>query len=311
MISLLDINENIGILSIKFIIDNIISLVTNQTKSFISQNHKDKIYRIYEKYKKKIMQYYNNKKSFHNNAYQLFIKQYDNYIQIMNLDLINIIKNENIISNDFENNFLLNNNIYINNEIEYDKIILLFLLIHDLYYKLLSLENHSDNTKSKGPDYFLQKSLYINHFPLLKRTIPLKLNNEYYLADLDSNIKYYDCKCKIIINKIENNANFFDAYLLLLDNFIFIGDSSGNSSITTIKYKFLINSCSIQCDKYNNKNINIYINNNIYDNNDFEILFDFKDFNTTENIHFSIQQEIKRAKFFEKDKIKKFIQDLN
>jgi hypothetical protein len=43
--------------------------------------------------------------------------------------------------------------------------------------------------------------------------------------------------------------------------------------------------------------MNIFINNNIYDNNDFEILFDFKDYNTAKNIKGLIQQEIKKAKF--------------
>ena len=113
------------------------------------------------------------------------------------------------------------------------------------------------------------------------------------------------------MNKIEDDKGFFDAYLLLLDNFLFIGDSSNNSCYITIKYKFFINNCSIQSDEYNNKNMNIFINNNIYDNNDFEILFDFKDYNTAKNIKGLIQQEIKKAKFFEKDKIKSFIQNLN
>ena len=314
LISLIDMNKDIDILSKKIIIDNILSLVTKQNRSFISMIHKNKIELIYEKYKNEIIRDYNNKKFFHNNAYQLFIKQYDNYLKIMNLNFIDIIiKDANLIlSNDFESNFLLNNNIYINKENKYDKIILSFLLIHDFYYRLVSSENYYSNNKTKEKDNsFKNNNLYINFFSLLKRIIPLKINHQYDLINLDSDIKYYDCKIKIIVNKIEDDKGFFDGYLLLLDNFLFIGDSSNNSCYITIKYKFFINNCSIQSDEYNNKNMNIFINNNTYDNNDFEILFDFKNYNTAKNIKGLIQQEIKKAKFFEKDKIKNFIQNLN
>ena len=313
LISSIELNNDIGILSLKIIIDNILSLVTKQNKSFISINHKSKVELNYQKYKNVIIHNYNNKKFFHNNAYQLFIKQYDNYLEIVDLDYVNIIKDANfILSNDFENNFLLNNNIHINKENKYDKIILSFLLIHDFYYKLFSSENYKINNKNKDQENFLRNNnLYINYFSLLKRNIPLKIKHQYNIINLDSDIKYYECKIKIIVNKTEDDKGFFDAYLLLLDNFLFVGDSSNNSSYITIKYKFFINNCTIQSEEYNNKNMNIIINNNIYDNNDIEILFDFKNYNTAKNIKGIIQQEIKKAKFFEKDKIKNFIQNLN
>ena len=309
LISLLDINNNIGILSIKLIINNILLLITNKNKSIISQNNKNKIYLIYEKYKNEIVSNYNTKKYFHNNSYQLFIKQYDNYLILENLDFNKyIIKNENIIiSKSFEEYLLSINDININNKNKYEKIIINFLLIHDFYYKLISFDDNFTFRKIKDQN----DNLFINNFSLIKRDIPLKKNKQYYLINLDLNILYYDCKCKIIINKINNDESFFDAYLFILDNFIFIGNSSDDGTYTTIIYKFFISNCSIQKDNYNNKNINLYINNNIYDNNNIEILIDFKDFNTSKYVSSIIQQEIKKSIFFEKNEIKKFIKNLN
>lgn len=311
LIDLLDIKSNIGILSLKIIIDNIFLLVNGQNKNNISKNQKNKIISIYEKYKNEIIYNYNNKKSFHNCAYQLFIQQYDNYLQIIKFECIDIIKDENIIiSKSYEKNFLNNNNIYINCENKYDTLIISFLLIHDFYYKFISYnENSSNNIYKKNAE--LDIILYKYYFSLLNIHIPLKVNKQYYLINLDPNILYYECKSKIIINKKNSDENFFDSYLLLLDNFLYIGDSSNDSSYTFIKYKFLISSCSIQIDNYNNKNINIYINNTICNNNEIEILLDFKDYNTSQKIISILEQEIKKAKLFEKDKIKKFIQSLN
>ena len=102
LIQLLDLNMNIGIVTYKIIIDNILSLVTskkfnnyannNINQCFISKKDKNKICLIYEKYKNEIINNYNNKKSFHNNAYKLFINQYDKYILLNNIDYNNIIK---------------------------------------------------------------------------------------------------------------------------------------------------------------------------------------------------------------------------
>ena len=136
------------------------------------------------------------------------------------------------------------------------------------------------------------------------------LNKKYYLIDLDPNVKYYECKCKIIVDKKNKSENFFDSHMLLLDNFIFIGDSSENNSYTIIKYKFLVSCCLIQVDNYNNKNINIYFNNNIYDNNDIEIFVDFKNYNIAKKVMYLIDKEIKKSKFYEKEKINKFIQSI-
>ena len=310
LIDLLDIKINIGILSLKIIIDNIFLLISGKNQNTISKNQKNKIISIYEKYKNEIIYNYNNKKSFHNYAYQLFIQQYDNYLQILKFDCINIIKDENIIlTKSYEKNLLINNSININYENKYDILIISFLLIHDFYYKFLTYnENSNSNINKKNAEVDI--ILYKYYFSLLNIHIPLKVNKQYYLINLDPNILYYECKSKIIINKKNSDEDFFDSYLLLLDNFLYIGDSSNDSSYTLIKYKFLISSCSIQIDNYNNKNINLYINNTICNNNEIEILLDFKDYNTSQKIIGILEQEIKKSKLFEKDKIKKFIQNL-
>ena len=322
LIKLLDINTNIRIITYKIIIDNILSLITAKkynsygnnniiNQCFISQNDKNKIFLIYEKYKKEIINNYNNKKSFHNNAYKLFIKQYDKYILLNNIDYNNIIKEGYIL---FLNNTDITqnkNNIFF--EIEKienknEKIIILFILIHDFYYKINLYDNISINKSEKEQ---INNILYINNFPLLKRK-GLELNKQYYLIDLDSNIKYYDSKCKIIKDKYNENDNqeFFCCYLLLYDNFLYIGDSSNNTSYTIIKYKFLINSCSIIVDNYNNKNIVLYISNDINKKNNIEIYLDFKDYNTSKTFKNLIDKEIKNAILYEKGKIKQFIEQL-
>ena len=323
LIKLLDINSNIKIITFKIIIDNILSLITSKkynnyinnntiNQCFISQNNKNSIYLIYEKYRKEILNNYNNKKSFHNNAYKMFIKQYDKYIFLNNIDNDNIIKEGYILlSNNlqiFENNNI--NNIFM--EIEkienkYEKNVILFLLMHDFYYKLISYENLSNNKNEVDK---LKNYLFINNFPLLKRK-GLELNKKYFIIDLDSNIKYYNSKCKIIKdNKNNDNKEFFYCYLLLYDNFVYIGDSSNNINYTIIKYKFLISSCSIIADKYNNKNIILYISNDISKQNNIEILLDFKDYNTSKGIKHIIEQEIKNSILFEKSKVKQFFEHL-
>ena len=273
LLSLLEMHSDLEPKIIELTIENISLLVTkkcynNKIQSILSQEHFDKIKNIYEKYKNEILYYYNNKKSFHNNAYKLFMKQYDILL------LLNDINFSKIISND---NFFLKNESFKNKDIKnkYDKIIISFLLIHDFYYTMILSDYYYKNNIKLELDIM---KLYKESFELLNGDNYLKVNKQYSIINLDSNIRYYDCKCKIVQNKKEMNENFFDSYILFLDNFIYIGDSQDDSRFTTIKYKFLISSCSILIDNYNNKNIIIYIENNIYDNNNFEIFLDFKDY---------------------------------
>ena len=323
LIKLLDLNMNIGIITYKIIIDNILSLVTskkfnnygnnNINQCFISKEDKNKIYLIYEKYKNEIINNYNNKKSFHNNAYKLFINQYDKYILLNNIDYNNIIKEGYIL--------LLNNkeisgnkkNIFLEiekNENKNERNIILFILLHDFYYAINFYDNLYNNKNQKEQ---INNILYINNFPLIKRK-GMELDKQYYLIEIDSNIKYFDSKCKIIKDKNEVNDNntkeFFYCYILLYDNFLYIGDSSNNTSYTTIKYKFLISSCSILVDNYNNKNIVLYISKDLNKNNNIEIYLDFKDYNTSKAFKNLIEQEIKNSIFYEKGKIKQFIEQL-
>ena len=302
LISLLDINSNIEPEILKITIDNILLLVTkkfdnNKIQVLISQEHKDKIKNIYEAYKNEIIYYYNNKKSFHNNTYRLFIKQYDNYLLLNELDF------DSCIENIFMNNTFINNKENISKN-KYDKIIISFLLIHDFYYTINSSQNIIETE-------LLENTLYKKSFILInQQNYYFHINKEYSVFNLDSSIRYYECKCKIIINKKDINENFFDSYILLLNNFIYIGDSSNDSSYTIIKYKFLLSNCSVLSDNYNNKNIIIIIENNYYDNNNIEIFLDFKDYKSSKFIKSLIDEEIKKSFFYEKDKIKQFFESL-
>ena len=331
-IKLIDINSNIKIFTIKIIIDNILSLITTKkynnfinnnlnnfiNQCFISQKDKNKIFLIYEQYKNDILNNYNNKKSFHNNAYKMFIKQYDKYALLYNINNYDI--NEAIylflLPEDLQISHKDNKNINIIKNIEkqenkYERNIFLFLLIHDFYYKIISYEKFANNIIER------EKMLYINSFPLIKRKT-LELNKQYNLIDLDSNIKYYNCMCKIIknnynINESDNknsDSDFFYSYLLIYDNFLYIGDSSNSTSYTIIKYKFLISSSTIKSENYNNKNITIYIMDDLSKQNYIEICLDFKNYNTSKAIKDLIGQEMKNSILFEKGKIKEFFESL-
>ena len=315
LIKLLDINSNMKVLTSKIIIDNILYLITSIKENYIydknnliihciiSENDKNKIYFIFEKYKNEIINNYNNKKNFHNNAYKLLVKQYEKYILLnKENDYIHFIKDGYILTNNTSNTYLD----FDSNMNKYDKNILLFFLMHDLYYKIILYENYSNKNES---------ILYLNNFPLINKK-SLKLNTRYYLIDLDTNIKYYNCQCKIIesnnnIDIKQKEDNFFYCYILLYDNFLYIGDSSINSSYTFIKYKFLISDCEIEIDNYNNKNILInVVDENTNLNNNIQILLDFKDYNTSKNIKSLIEQEKKNSIFYEKSKIKEFLENL-
>ena len=322
LIKLLDINSDIKIITIKIVIDNILSLITAEkynnyinnnnkiiNQCFISQNDKNKIFSIYQKYKNDMINNYNNKKSFHNNAYKMFIKQYDKYIKLNNInydDIINeglILLPENLQIIESDNN---TTGILDKYENKYERNIIIFLLIHDFYYKIISYEKCMYNENEIEN---IGNNLYINNFPLIKRKT-LELNKQYTLIDLDSNIKYYNCMCKIIINKNSDNSEFFYSYLLIYDNFLYIGDSSNNISHTLIKYKYLISSSSIKAENFNNKNITIYILDDISKQNYIEIYLDFKDYNTSKSIKSLIEQEMKKSLLFEKGKIKDFFESL-
>lgn len=313
LIKLLDTNSNMNVLTSKIIIDNILYLITSIKENYIynknnliihciiSENDKNRIYLIYEKYKNEIIRNYNNKKNFHNNAYKLLVKQFEKYISLnKENDIILFIKDGYILSNNSSDTYLD----FDINKSKYDKNILLFFLMHDLYYKIILYENYSKEN---------EKIIYTNNFPLLNKK-SLKLNTRYYLIDLDTNIKYYNCQCKIIecnntIKQKENN--FFYCYILFYDNFLYIGDSSINSSYTFIKYKFLISDCEIEIDNYNNKNLLInVVDENTNSNDNIQIFLDFKDYNTSKNIKSLIEQEKRNSIFDEKSKIKDFFEKL-
>jgi hypothetical protein len=135
LIKLLDANSNMKVITSKIIIDNILYLITSIKENYIydknnliihciiSENDKNKIYLIFEKYKNEIINNYNNKKNFHNNAYKLLVKQYEKYILLnKENDYIHFIKDGYILTNNTSNTYLD----FDSNMNKYDKNILLF-----------------------------------------------------------------------------------------------------------------------------------------------------------------------------------------
>ena len=292
LIDQLEIDNKLSSITVKCIIDNILSLISSPKIGFIYDNcfncfldskNKNKIKLIYSDYKKEMLNNYGNKKNY-NKSYKLFIKQYDEFIKISNFDYDIITKGGDIA--------LTNKIIKKENALEVfykigDNKIIIFMLIHDLNFKISN-------------DIFIlqDKGLFINNFPLKRNE--LVIGQKYKLFDLDGNVKYFDCKCKIIKNKNSKiNNEFFNANLLLYENFLYIGDSTTEANNTTIINKYLISFCTVTSDDFNNKNIIVLVFYDDNKENNIEINLDFKDYETSKKIKDIIKIEIKKAKKYE------------
>lgn len=292
LIDQLEIDNKLSSITVKCIIDNILSLISSPKIGFIYDNcfncfldskNKNKIKLIYSDYKKEMLNNYGNKKNY-NKSYKLFIKQYDEFIKINNFDYDIITKGGDIA--------LTNKIIKKENALEVfykigDNKIIIFMLIHDLNFKISN-------------DIFIlqDKGLFINNFPLKRNE--LVIGQKYKLFDLDGNVKYFDCKCKIIKNKNSKiNNEFFNANLLLYENFLYIGDSTTEANNTTIINKYLISFCTVTSDDFNNKNIIVLVFYDDNKENNIEINLDFKDYETSKKIKDIIKIEIKKAKKYE------------
>ena len=73
----------------------------------------------------------------------------------------------------------------------------------------------------------------------------LNVNEQYLLCELNSEIKYFSCKCKIIKTDKPNN-NYFDCTMLIYENQIYIGNSSSNPNYTRIIGKYQLSDCSVK-----------------------------------------------------------------
>ena len=316
-LDLLDIKNNLKPIIFKCITDNIISLITkkkekeNQRIVFCSPLIKSKIENIYKEFKNYIIKNYKRNQNFHLYAYNKFKYQYKIFLSLNNFDYENIIKegyiilNQNLLNFNSEN---ISDNIkgiifdkkYKDEEDEEKEIldnnIIKFFIIHDFYY-IISNENNDPN---------IGKDLFINNYPL--KFDELVINKQYFLYDLNSNIKYYPSKCKINLNQ-NNSSDFFDSSLLLYENNIYIGNSSSNPNYTRIIHKYSLSNCSAEKNNNIQRCINLYIIDN-ENNNYVEIQLIFPDSKIDEKIIGILNEEIKLSRIIEKMKFKEFLHKL-
>ena len=316
-LDLLNIKNNLKPILFKCITDNIISLITknkgNQRIFFCSSYIKSKIEKIYKEFKSYIIKNYKSNQNFHLYAFNKFKSQYKVFLSLNNFDYENIIKEGFIILN----NNLLNFNLeIIDNDIKriiFDKKykdeeekekeviennIINFFIIHDLYY-IISNENNNINIES---------DLFINNYPL--KFDELIIDRQYFLYDLNTNIKYFPCRCKIITNTNQINSNeFVESSLLIYENNLYIGNSSSNPNYTRITDKYSISNCSIETNNNIQKCINLYIIED-ENNNYVEIQLIFPDIKIYDKIIQILNEEIKLSRQKEKIKFKEFLHKL-
>ena len=310
-IELLNIKNNLKPIIFKCISDIIISLITknkdNKNICFAPPQIKSKIQNIYKDFKQCIINNYKNNQNFHLYAYTKFQNQYKIFLSLVNFDYDKIIKEGYIILN----NKLLNFNFEKIKEFEniiFDKNykseeerrkeilnnnIINFYIIHDFYYIISNEENVN-----------IEKDLFINYYPL--KFDELINNKQYFLCDLNTNIKYFSCKCKI--NKNNNQSNsYLDSTLLLYENYLYVGNSSSNPNYTRIIDKYSISNCSVESNSSIPNCVDLYI---IGDDHyiEIEVIFaNYELFNKMKNI---MNEEIKLSRQREKQKFKEFLYKL-
>ena len=314
-IHLLDIKNNLNPIVYKCLTEIILSLISknsdnNEIIVFCSSSIKNKIEIIYKDFKNYIINNYKKNQNFHLYAYSKFENQYKVFLSLINFDYDDIIKEGSIIlnknlsnynlepKNPFVENIIMGKK-YKNEEEKKNELlnnnIINFFLIHDLFYIISNEENNINKNN-------IEKDLFINNYPL--KFEELDMNKQYFLYDLNSNIKYFSCKCKLNKNNISNN--FFDSTILLYANNIYVGNSSSNPNYTRIVDKYSISNCSVD---NNEKNVDLYI---IEDGNNecVEINLIFSDFEMRNKFVKSINEEIKSSRQREKIKFKEFLHKL-
>lgn len=304
-ISILELTNNLKPIMFKCITEIILSLISKNYNSLSSQRINSKIKKIYDEYKQYIITSYNNNKTFHYSAYNKFQQQYKYFLSLINIDYDDIIKQGSIIINknlenfnsnnlyDYEN-LIINNNIYTNNiEEELNDNIIKFFIIHDLYYIISNNDSYNN----------IKNILFMNNYPLLFKE--LNLNEQYFLCDLSTNIKYFSCKCKI--NKNKNISNF-DSTLLLYENQVYIGNSSSNPNYTRIVEKYPLSKCTFELNK---SDINcFYMNISDNDNKYAAIEITFSDEKLCNKVINIMEEEIENCRKKEKEKFKDFLRNL-
>ena len=254
-IGMLNISNNLNMIYFKCIIEIILALVSKKDgNSFIVYIFKDllsKIEKIYLDYKNYIINIYKSNKKFNESGYNKFKRQYKIFLSLNNFDYDEIIKqgyiilNKNLINlNSFNSEsyekLIINNKKYLI-ETEEDLLnnnIINFFIIHDFYY-ILSEGNNIN-------DIYQSNNLFINKYPLIFDE--LNINEQYLLCDLNSEIKYFSCRCQIN-KKSDISYKYFDSTILIYENQLYVGNSSSNPNYTRIVDKYQLSNCSL---KYSN-----------------------------------------------------------
>ena len=311
-IDILNISNNLMPIFFKCITEIILSLVShrkdNNTISFASPRIISKLQNIYINFKDNIINSYKSNKKFREFGYNIFQKQYKIFLSLENFDYDEIIKQGYIILNknlqDFNpynsvnyENIIINNKKYITDDEEIlNNNIINFFIIHDFYYLISTEDNNNFNKRN---------DLFINKYPFLFDE--LNINEQYLLCDLNSNIKYFSCKCKITKqNKISNN--YFDCTVLIYENKIYIGNSSSNPNYTRIVNKYHLSDCTLEINENILNCLDLFFPEDKNNYSIVELIFlDLESLNQKINI---INIDIEKSKDKEKKKLEDFLNNL-
>ena len=312
LIDILNISNNLMPIFFKCIIDIILSLVSkskdNNTTLFASQRIISKVEKIYFDFKDSVINSFKTNKKFCEFGYNIFQKQYQNFLNLDNFDYDEIIKQGYIILNKNLQNFnpynlvnyeniIINNKQYMRDEEEIlNNNIINFFIIHDFYYIISDEDNNNSNKRN---------DLFINKYPLLFDE--LNINEQYLLCDLKSDIKYFSCKCKITKQNKPSN-NYFDCTVLIYENKIYIGNSSSNPNYTRIVNKYHLSDCILKINENILNCLDLFFPEDKNNYSIVELIFlDSESLNQKLNI---INQDIEKSKNKEKKKLEDFLNNI-
>ena len=286
LLNLLSPQNNLIPILFKCITDNISFLMTQK----MNCSELEKLKNIYLEYRKNIFHLYQKNQKFHSNAYNIFNMQYKVFLSLENFDYDKLIKEGHILfSTDLEGiNISKDIPDYLDKSTEniINNNIINFMIIHDLYY---SYDNSNHLFKNK----------------FLLKFSELTLNKQYFLLDLNDDVKYYSCQC----NNKKSRSSFIDCTLLIFNNYLYLGNSSSNPNYTRLINKYSLSNFSIYDSEEINNCVNIYVLED--ESNDIScIQAKFCDNKTVDNFKEFIMKEIKIVKEKEKQKFKDFLKQL-
>ena len=303
-IDILKISHNLQPIFVKCMTEIIISLVIqkkdNNTILLASQRIISKIEKLYNDYKEYILSIYKRNKRFNELGYTIFKRQYKIFLSFENYDYDELIKQGYVIINKnltnfnpynlerYENIIINNKNLIIDAEEIINNHIINFLIMHDFYY-LITKENTKDD-------------LFMNNNPL--KFDELNINEQFLLCDLNPEIKYFSCKCKI-----PGQKNYFDSTILLYENQIYIGNSSSNPNYTRIVSKYHLSDCTIKISENIKNCLDLFFPENKNNYNIVELIF--TDSDIWNKKLFVLKDEIEKSMIQEKKRIEDFLQNLN